>query len=43
MGLTAAAGSPFTLGIFEEEGPLEFIADMHGDFTGLLCEKPFIS
>jgi hypothetical protein len=26
LGLTAAAGSPFTLGIFEEDGPMEFIA-----------------
>ena len=43
LGLTAAAGSPFTLGIFEEEGPLEFHCECTDDFTGLLCEKPFIS
>jgi hypothetical protein len=43
LGLSAAAGSPFALGIFEEEGPLEFHCECTDDFTGLLCEKPFIS
>lgn len=43
LGLTAAYGSPFSLGIFEEEGPLEFHCECTDDFTGLLCEKPFIS
>jgi hypothetical protein len=32
----------FSLGIFEE-GPLEFHCACTGDFTGLTCEKPFIS
>jgi hypothetical protein len=43
LGLTAAAGSPFTLGIFEEDGPMEFHCECPSDFTGLLCEKPFTS
>jgi hypothetical protein len=43
LGLTAAAGSPFALGVFEEDGPMEFHCECPSDFTGLLCDKPFIS